>query len=247
MTEEVKTIEEAKRLWSMHLIQVKALIVQPKKTHKVHVHTNKGRDYDYSYADLKDVDKAVMDACRQVTDKDGKVQFGYYFEVDNGAEGVSVQTVLLDASGYSRTTNKVWFKNVNVGKAQDTASLISYAKRYSLSAAFGIASEDDDDVQRFEPQVRESVDDNTIRIIWNSYINYHDENAKAWIKQKHDKQTASTIMKLVGQYKLNEEAEEKNKKSDEGNNEDTATDPKIEAKEEVELTDKQKDLVTSLF
>ena len=92
-----------------------------------------------------------METCKKVKDKDGNVAFGYYFDVDNGQEGVSVQTILLDSSGYYKVTNKVWFKNFNIGKAQETASLISYAKRYSLSAAFGIASDEDNDVNTFQP------------------------------------------------------------------------------------------------
>ena len=211
--EKTPTISKEERLWAMHFLQVKSLIVQPKKTHEVKVKTKSGGTYSYKYADLKDTDKAVMDACKKVKDKDGNVAFGYYFDVDNGQEGVSVQTILLDSSGYYKATNKVWFKNFNIGKAQETASLISYAKRYSLSAAFGIASDDDSDVNDFQPaQQPRDVNSNGLKVIWEAYIN-HSEEAKKWILQPHDPETALEIKKLSQHYKLKQQQqEEENKK-----------------------------------
>lgn len=213
------TITKAKKLWSMHFIQVKALIKQPKKTHKVTVRTKDGSKYDYKYADLKDVDQAVMDACRQVKDDKGNVQFGYYFDVDNGEEGVSVRTILLDVSGYEKATNRIWFKNYNVGNAQKTAALISYAKRYSLSAAFGIASEDDDDAQSFTQQggSYKDVDEIGLRIIWQAYVHDHDETAKAWITKPHDPDTAKSIKALLNQYNRSKNAKKAAKKKAEEN------------------------------
>lgn len=252
------SITDPKRLWAMHFIQVKSNIVQPKKTHKVHVHTKKGRDYDYKYADLKDVDQAVMDACRKVTDDKKTVQFGYYFDVDNGAEGVSVQTILIDSSGYEKATNKVWFKNFNVGDAQQTAGLISYAKRYSLSAAFGIASEDDDDAQNFMQQggSQRDIDEIGLRIIWRAYIRDHDEAAKAWIKKPHDPDTASSIKRLLNQYKKqqsNDEAKKKAIKKIQQSDDETiksivdGKDPHADKKIDTEPTEAQQDLFSDIL
>lgn len=196
-----------KASWAMHLAMVKMAIVQPKKTHKVEVRgaTQNGKPYHYTYkyADLADVDKAIMDAIKK-TAEDGKPIFTYYFDIDNGAEGVTVETVIVDAAtGYSVRTNKVWFKNVNVGNAQATASLISYGKRYSLSAAFGIASEDDDDAQAQKMNQSQVVDENAIKIIFEDYVNNHSIKAKNWIKGKHDKATGDYIRQLLGDYELN--------------------------------------------
>lgn len=206
---------EARKSWARHYVQVKALIEQPKKKHTVEVKgkTKSGKPYSYTYkyADLADVDKAVIDACKKVKDKDGNVAFSYYFDINNGQDGVSVQTILIDSSGYEKATNKVWFRNVNIGNAQDTASLISYAKRYSLSGAFGIASEDDDDVQNLSQQNQVDVDPAGLRIIWNAYLK-HDPNAKEWLTQPHDADTASTIKRLSKQYKaLNQNQKEDSK------------------------------------
>lgn len=196
-----------KASFAMHLAMVKMKIEQPKKSHKVTVSLKSGGSYTYSYADLADVDKAIMKAIEK-TAVDGKPLLTYRFEIDNGAEGVSAETVIIDAAtGYEERTNRVWFKNVNVGKAQDSASLISYAKRYSLSAAFGIASEDDDDAQAQIRNQEQAIDKAGIEIIVNEYLKDKTDKSKRWIKGKHDKATAEYIMQLIGKYKLDQHLE----------------------------------------
>lgn len=218
--------EENRAIWSKHFIQVKSKINQPKRSHKVKVATRKGSSYTYSYADLADVDKAVMEACRQVTDKDGNAQFGYFFDIDNSPDGVCVQTVMVDTSGASMITDKVWFKNTNSGDAQQTAGLISYAKRYSLSAAFGIASEEDDDAQNLKPAVQKpqvrildqhELDNFEVRVygkrhllkdIWNDYLEDHDADTIQWLIHQKDPQTKQAIKQLLDQYKLEQSIEQ---------------------------------------
>lgn len=196
-----------KASFAMHLAMVKMKIEQPKKSHKVTVSLKSGGSYTYSYADLADVDKAIMKAIEK-TAVDDKPLLTYRFEIDNGAEGVSAETVIIDAAtGYEERTNRVWFKNVNVGKAQDSASLISYAKRYSLSAAFGIASEDDDDAQAQIRNQEQTIDKAGIEIIVNEYLKDKTDKSKKWIKGKHDKATAEYIMQLIGKYKLDQHLE----------------------------------------
>ena len=196
-----------KASFAMHLAMVKMKIIQPKKSHKVTVSLKSGGSYTYSYADLADVDKAIMKAIEK-TAVDGEPLLTYRFEIDNGAEGVSAETVIIDAvTGYEERTNRVWFKNENVGKAQDSASLISYAKRYSLSAAFGIASEDDDDAQAQIRNQEQTIDKAGIEIIVNEYLKDKTDKSKRWIKGKHDKATAEYIMQLIGKYKLDQHLE----------------------------------------
>ena len=212
--------EQSRANWNKHFIQVKSQIKQPKRTHTVKVVTQKGRNYSYKYADLADVDKAVMDACRQVKDKDGNAAFAYYFDIDNSNQGVCVQTVMVDASGAQMITDKVWFSNSKSEDAQKTASLISYAKRYSLSAAFGIASEDDDDAQSLKPQDNRrrvmvlDVDElNNFKVnvlgksyllkdIWNDYLKYKDPETLHWLMDQKDPQTLQAIKQFNDQYKM---------------------------------------------
>ena len=229
-----------KASFAMHLAMVKMKIEQPKKSHKVTVSLKSGGSYTYSYADLADVDKAIMKAIKE-TAVDGKPLLTYRFEIDNGAEGVSAETVIIDAAtGYEERTNRVWFKNVNVGKAQDSASLISYAKRYSLSAAFGIASEDDDDAQAQIRNQEQAIDKAGIEIIVNEYLKDKTDKSKRWIKGKHDKATAEYIMQLIGKYKLDQHLESnKNKqieKRKERHEKRIAKEPKkVAAKSEDEI------------
>lgn len=212
--------EQSRANWNKHFIQVKSQIKQPKRTHTVKVVTQKGRNYSYKYADLADVDKAVMDACRLVKDKDGNTAFAYYFDIDNSSQGVCVQTVMVDTSGAQMITDKVWFSNSKSEDAQKTASLISYAKRYSLSAAFGIASEDDDDAQSLKPQDNRrrvtvlDVDElNSFKVnvlgksyllkdIWNDYLEYKDPETLHWLMDQKDPQTLQAIKQFNDQYKL---------------------------------------------
>lgn len=229
--------EQSRAIWNQHFIQVKSQIKQPRRTHTVKVVTQKGRNYSYKYADLADVDKAVMDACRQVKDKDGNAAFAYYFDIDNSNQGVCVQTVMVDASGAQMITDKVWFSNSKSEDAQKTASLISYAKRYSLSAAFGIASEDDDDAQSLKPQDNRrrvmvlDVDElNNFKVnvlgksyllkdIWNDYLNYKDPETLHWLMDQKDPQTLQAIKQFNDQYKmkkrLDQAKEKKAKKANE--------------------------------
>ena len=229
--------EQSRAIWNQHFIQVKSKIKQPKRTKTVKVATRKGGTYSYSYADLADVDKAVMDACRAVKDKDGNIVFAYYFDIDNSNDGVCVQTVMVDTSGAQMITDKVWFSNTNSGDAQQTASLISYAKRYSLSAAFGIASEEDDDARNLKPQDNRrrvmvlDVDElNSFKVnvmgksyllkdIWNDYLEYKDPETLHWLMDQKDPQTLQAIKQFNDQYKmkqvLDKAKEEKAKKAQE--------------------------------
>lgn len=203
-------------IWNMHYIQVKSNIKQPKRTHNVNV----GTSYSYKYADLSDVDNSVMEACRKVKDKDGNVAFGYFFDIDSGTDGIAVQTIMVDSAGGMIKSDKVWFKNKFVGDAQKTASLISYAKRYSLSAAFGIASEDDDDAQNLKPTRNKPavriLDENELNHyevsvfgnkhllvdIWKDYLENKDGDTRKWLTSQKDPQTNQAIKQLLDKYNL---------------------------------------------
>lgn len=218
--------EQDQATWNMHYIQVKSNIVQPKRTHTVNVSTRKGTSYSYKYADLSDVDKAVMDACRMVKDKDGNVTFGYFFDIENGTDGISVQTIMVDSAGGMMKSNKVWFQNNFLDDAQQTAGLISYAKRYSLSAAFGIASEEDDDAQNLKPTRNKPavriLDENELNHyevsvfgnkhllvdIWKDYLENKDGDTRKWLTSQKDPQTNQAIKQLLDQYNLKQRISE---------------------------------------
>lgn len=88
------------------------------------------------YADLQSVVSAIKSAlaCNGLS----------FTQVSHDQQaGVSIETIILHSSGEWLSTGVV---SVPVGKqdAQGYGSAMTYARRYSLSAAFGIAPEDDD-------------------------------------------------------------------------------------------------------
>lgn len=234
--------EEDRAKWAMHYAQVKAAIKPPKRTHKAIIRGKNSQgtpyNYKYKYADLADVDSAIVAAIRD-TKENEKPVFSYFFDIDNGKDGVQVQTVLVDATtGYMVKTNKVWFRNANVGNAQTTASLISYAKRYSLSAAFGIASEDDDDAQNANQSRNTQVDKKAIEIIWNAYTTYHDSSAKAWITAKnHDNQTKIVLGGLLADYNSQQDKKSQKPKKD----------PHADKEVKKPMTDEQQNLFDDIM
>lgn len=88
------------------------------------------------YADLAN----VIDVVKAVAPKYGLSFAQIAHDVENHA---AIETVIMHASGEWLSTGTV---SVPVTKqdAQGYGSALSYARRYSLSAAFGVAADDDD-------------------------------------------------------------------------------------------------------
>ena len=97
---------------------------------------NTNPHFKSKYADLG----AVMDAVKPTLAKYG---LGFVQEVTEREGGVYVETVIVHKSGETYRTGKLPMP----APKQDPhgyGSAITYAKRYSLQAAFGVPSEDDD-------------------------------------------------------------------------------------------------------
>ena len=95
-----------------------------------------GGEYEFSYAPLD----SILEKVRPVLQKNGIwfVQF---------TEGHHLLTRLIHVSGEWMESGQMPLM-AGSSNAQDFGSAITYAKRYSLSAMLGIASEDDDDGNR---------------------------------------------------------------------------------------------------
>lgn len=94
--------------------------------------------YSYSYADLGD----TLTAVRPVLARHG---LGVTQEVSCDGSTITVVTVIWHASGETyRTPGLTLRAGVT---AQETGSAITYARRYSLLPALGLATEDDDGAQ----------------------------------------------------------------------------------------------------
>jgi hypothetical protein len=88
------------------------------------------------YADLS----SVVDAIREPLAKNGLAYVQTIHQADNAA---SVATMILHSSGEWLDCGAIAVP-VSKGDAQGYGSALTYARRYSLSAAFGVAPEDDD-------------------------------------------------------------------------------------------------------
>ncbi|MGB6105678.1 MAG: ERF family protein [Pusillimonas sp.] len=88
------------------------------------------------YADLG----AVVDAIKPALEKNG-LAFMQKFHHDD--KGITVETIIIHESGETLSNGTL---NVPASKmdAQGFGSACTYARRYSLQAAFGVAPEDDD-------------------------------------------------------------------------------------------------------
>lgn len=83
----------------------------------------------------------VVEAITEIAHKHGLSFIQYPINQDNK---VGVVTVLMHSSGEYIQTEPV-FTTPAKNDAQATGSVITYLKRYSLSAVFGITSDEDDD------------------------------------------------------------------------------------------------------
>lgn len=115
---------------------IAAALLQAKKAFGPALKSKVNPAFKSKYADLA----ACLDAVDQPCLDAGIVLYQETFEVDSG---VTVETVFLHESGESLRCGKL---HVPASKQdpQGYGSALSYARRYSLMAACGIAAEDDD-------------------------------------------------------------------------------------------------------
>lgn len=106
------------------------------RTRSARVPTKSGGEYSYTYADLGD----SLDLIRPVLARH-KLAVLQPVETLDGRHGVS--TVILHESGEQMVFGPL-FMPAGDGTAQAIGSAITYARRYSLLAALGLATEDDD-------------------------------------------------------------------------------------------------------
>lgn len=92
--------------------------------------------YQYTYADLSD----ILAAAKTILHKHGLAAVQNVESTANG--GVAVSTVLIHQSGETMTFGALVLPGGNTPQA--VGSAITYARRYSLLAALGVATEDDD-------------------------------------------------------------------------------------------------------
>lgn len=107
-----------------------------KKDKTAKVRMKSGGEYSYSYADLS----SVIDATKEALSKNG---LAVTQPVEFQAERMVLHTKLMHSSGESESS--FWPLPPPHTPAQEMGSALTYARRYSMSAILGVASEDDDD------------------------------------------------------------------------------------------------------
>lgn len=128
------------------LAKAQGSIEAPAKTKLVDFINNKNQRVKYNYADLADLIACI----RKPLSENGLWpvhQIGYFEET----RGYGMRTTLMHSSGESIST---WYPlpdPMSEIKPQEFGSALTYARRYSLSALLGIASEEDDDGQNAPP------------------------------------------------------------------------------------------------
>lgn len=133
------------------LAKAQGKIAAPLKRRKVDFLDNKNRRVHYNYADLAD----VIDCIRKPLKEHGLAilhKLGY----SPSGQMYGMTTILMHESGEFESA---WYPlpdplNGEI-RPQEFGSALTYARRYSLTALLGIASEEDDDGQSAAPAGKE--------------------------------------------------------------------------------------------
>lgn len=128
------TTETGKLADALAKAQAEFKPIKKDKTAKVRMKA--GGEYSYSYADLS----SVIDATKDALSKNG---LAITQPVEFQGERLVLHTKLLHSSG--ETQSCFWPLPPAHTPAQEMGSALTYARRYSMSALLGVASEDDDD------------------------------------------------------------------------------------------------------
>ncbi len=116
--------------------KISAAFVKAQSQFGAALKTNTNPHFKSRYADLAACVEAVIDALNI----NGIALMQQTHECESG---VSVETVFLHESGEELRSGKLWLP-ASKQDAQGYGSALTYARRYSLMAACGIAPEDDD-------------------------------------------------------------------------------------------------------
>jgi len=131
--------------WAAAFVAAQADMPDIPKTSSATIPTKGGTSFSYRYADLP----AVLAAVKPVLQKHG---LAVSQEVTSGDGTVGVSTTIWHTSGESVTFGPVLL--AVAGDARAAGSAVTYARRYSLTAALGIAPDDDDDGAAAKPAKR---------------------------------------------------------------------------------------------
>lgn len=143
------------------------------------------------YADLA----SVIEAIRPAMAANG---LSALQEVALGEKGVAVTTLVTHASGQWVEFGPIVVP-LQKQDAHGVGSAATYARRYALSAALGVAAEDDDGNASTQPQAKQQWQKPTVIVATAATVAESKPKAsKAETKQAEVPQTASEALKAVG-------------------------------------------------
>jgi hypothetical protein len=121
------------------LVKFQSVVPVIPKSNTANIPTKAGGSYSYKYADLADIWEAIR---KPLADNELAVTQS----LNGGADGyTTIETTIWHKSGQHVA------RSLEVPTAdktpQEAGSLFTYYKRYALSAALGISTEEDDDAQ----------------------------------------------------------------------------------------------------
>lgn len=119
-----------------NIAKISAAFVKAQSEFGAALKTSTNPHFKSRYADLAACVEAVIDALNN--NKIALIQKTHECE-----SGVAVETIFLHESGEELRSGKLWLP-ASKQDAQGYGSALTYARRYSLMAACGIAPEDDD-------------------------------------------------------------------------------------------------------
>lgn len=140
-TEPQPTAPAGRKAWAKAFAAAQAAFKTVTKDKEVTVKTNQGGSFTYKYADLSAVHEAVIEALTT----NG---MSYAQDVTGRDHTIEVSTRIYHEGGWVETFGPLPLPSGQT--AQQAGGSITYARRYALCAALGIAADEDTDAQGVE-------------------------------------------------------------------------------------------------
>lgn len=129
-------VSEARAAWAAAFVAAQAELPEISKDKKATIPTKAGKEFSYSYADLPVIIKAV----RPILQKH-KLAFAQSLEEEG--DSLACVTRIYHEAGHCEVFGPVLLPSGD--DARSVGSAATYARRYGLCAALGIAADEDDD------------------------------------------------------------------------------------------------------
>ena len=142
----------------------------------------------------------VVEAITEISAKHGLSFLQYPSNFD---DKVGITTILMHSSGEWIETDTIYAKPAK-SDAQATGSVITYLKRYSLAAAFGITSDEDDDGNAASGSKKNEAQ---VEMITASQMKALGAKSKA-AAEKQGSDQATVYKTAAGQFGINKQAKD---------------------------------------